>query len=94
MSDRHQGRVVQTVDLGPEQLQIIEESDQRVRVLFRGVWLREDAGRLAESWSSDGSGEGWGVPTRSGPCGAISTLIRRWCSSTPSSNGFPVTQPT
>jgi len=92
MSDRHNGRIVQTVDLGPEQLQIIEESDQRVRV--RGVWLREDAGRLAESWPSDGLGEGSGVSTRSGPCGAISTLIRSWCSSTPSSNGLPGIQPT
>src|SRR5262245_14786647 len=34
-------RVVRTFDLGPEQLQIIEELNQ-IRVLFRGIWLRED----------------------------------------------------
>jgi hypothetical protein len=33
-------RVVQTIDLGYEQLQIIEEPDQQIRVLFRGTWLR------------------------------------------------------
>ena len=57
MSDLDQGRVVQTVDLGPEQLQIIEEPDQRIRILFRGVWLRDDAGRITESWRSEGNVE-------------------------------------
>jgi hypothetical protein len=36
-------RIVQTIDLGYEQLQIIEEPDQHIRVLFRGIWLRGDA---------------------------------------------------
>src|SRR5262245_18330974 len=57
MSDLDHGRVVQTVDLGPEQLQIIEESGQRTRVLFRGVWLRDGSGRLTESWRSDRHGD-------------------------------------
>ena len=43
-------RVVRTFDLGPEQLQIIEEPDQQVRILFRGVWLREDAVPRRERW--------------------------------------------
>jgi len=42
------GRTVHTIDLGPEQLQIIEEPGQQVRVLFRGNWLREDAGQRTE----------------------------------------------
>lgn len=35
-------RVVQTIDLGYEQMHLIGESDEEIRVLFRGFWLRED----------------------------------------------------
>jgi hypothetical protein len=44
MKQQSKQRVVHTIDLGPEQLQIIEEPDQQIRVLFRGIWLREGFG--------------------------------------------------
>jgi hypothetical protein len=55
MKQQWKGRTVHTIDLGPEQLQIIEEPGRQVRVLFRGIWLREDPGpgsrRLSEQQS-------------------------------------------
>ena len=40
MKDSNQVISTRTVDLGYEQMLLIEDQDMRVSVLFRGVWLR------------------------------------------------------
>ena len=40
MKDASQLRSTRTIDLGYEQLLMIEDQSMRVSVLFRGVWLR------------------------------------------------------
>ena len=48
MKRQRKERTIHTFDLGPEQLQIIEEPGEQARVLFRGIWLREGANPRVE----------------------------------------------
>ena len=43
MKDSSELRSARTVDLGYEQLLMLEDQTMRVSVLFRGVWLRRFA---------------------------------------------------